>query len=213
MYSLRKIKELKKYRFFQNYKWDEADCKLFKKYNLIYGWNGCGKTTLCDFYRDLEAGVLSEDDASFSLMFDSSPSNNVFIDQSKMGTIPYRFKVFHQNYIQENIGNIDAVKHIFSVGKEQAAKIGDIKQMRVEAKTQEAKFKRLETELEALLQEFERFKTARARDIKESAIEYEKTNTENGERFRVHYKTINIELAKYYNELCERGNSVFITRL
>ena len=30
MYSLRKIKELKKYRFFQNYKWDEADCKLFK---------------------------------------------------------------------------------------------------------------------------------------------------------------------------------------
>ena len=52
MYSLRKIKELKKYRFFQNYKWDEDDCKLFKKYNLIYGWNGCGKTTLCDFYRD-----------------------------------------------------------------------------------------------------------------------------------------------------------------
>ena len=50
-------------------------------------------------------------------------------------------------------------------------------------------------------------------DIKENAIEYEKTNTENGERFRVHYKTVNIELAKYYNELCERGNSVFITRL
>lgn len=106
MYSLRKIKELKKYRFFQNYKWDEADCKLFKKYNLIYGWNGCGKTTLCDFYRDLEAGELSENDASFSLMFEASPSNNVFIDQNKTGTTPYRFKVFHQNYIQENIGNM-----------------------------------------------------------------------------------------------------------
>ena len=180
MYSLRKIKELKKYRFFQNYKWDEADCKLFKKYNLIYGWNGCGKTTLCDFYRDLESGVLSEDEASFSLMFESSPSNNVFIDQSKIGTIPYRFKVFHQNYIQENIGNIDAVKHIFSVGKEQATKIDDVKQMRAEAKTQEAKVKRLETELETLSQEFERFKTARARDIKESAIY---TNAYNKNKF------------------------------
>lgn len=180
MYSLRKIKELKKYRFFQNYKWDEADCKLFKKYNLIYGWNGCGKTTLCDFYRDLEAGVLSEDEASFSLMFESSPSNNVFIDQSKIGTIPYRFKVFHQNYIQENIGNIDAVKHIFSVGKEQATKIGDVKQMRAEAKTQEAKVKCLETELEALSQEFEHFKTAKARDIKESAIY---TNAYNKNKF------------------------------
>ena len=37
MYSLRKIKELKNYRFFKDYKWDEDDCKLFKKYNLIYG--------------------------------------------------------------------------------------------------------------------------------------------------------------------------------
>ena len=52
--------------------------------------------------------------------------------------------------------------------------------MRVEAKTQEAKFKRLETELEALLQEFERFKTARARDIKESAIY---TNAYNKNKF------------------------------
>ena len=187
MYSLRKIKELKKYRFFQNYKWDEADCKLFKKYNLIYGWNGCGKTTLCDFYRDLEAGVLSENDASFSLMFESSPSNNIFIDQSKMGTIPYRFKVFYQNYIQENIGNIDAVKHIFSVGKEQAAKIGDVKQMRSDAKAQEAKVKRIETELEALVQEFERFKTARARDIKESAIY---TNAYNKNKFYEAYQKL-----------------------
>lgn len=187
MYSLRKIKELKKYRFFQNYKWDEADCKLFKKYNLIYGWNGCGKTTLCDFYRDLEAGVLSEDDASFSLMFESSPSNNIFIDQSKMGTIPYRFKVFHQNYIQENIGNIDAVKHIFSVGKEQAAKIGDVKQMRTEAKTQEAKVKRIEAELETLTQDFEKFKTARARDIKENAIY---TNAYNKNKFYDAYQKL-----------------------
>ncbi len=49
--------------------------------------------------------------------------------------------------------------------------------------------------------------------VKESAIEYEKTNTETDERFRVHYKTVNIDLAKYYNELCERGNTVFITSL
>ncbi len=29
MYSIRKIKELKNYRFFQNYKWDEGNCKFF----------------------------------------------------------------------------------------------------------------------------------------------------------------------------------------
>ena len=170
MYSLRKIKELKKYRFFQNYKWDEDNCKLFKRYNLIYGWNGCGKTTLCDFYRDLETGTLTEANASFSLMFENAPASNVFIDQSRIGTIPYRFKVFHQNYIQENISNVDAVKHIFSVGKEQSEKISEVKRMRVEAKELDAKVKRTTSEHETLKQNFEHFKTAKARDIKEAAI-------------------------------------------
>lgn len=170
MYSLRKIKELKDYRFFQNYKWDEDGCKLFKRYNLIYGWNGCGKTTLCDFYRDLETGTLTEANAAFSLIFENAPASNVFIDQSRMGTIPYRFKVFHQNYIQENISNVDAVKHIFSVGKEQSEKISEVKRLRVEAKEQEAKVKRTTSEQETLKQEFEHFKTVKARDIKEAAI-------------------------------------------
>lgn len=52
MYRLCKIKELKGYRFFQNFKWDENNCSLFNQNNLIYGWNGSGKTTLCDFFRE-----------------------------------------------------------------------------------------------------------------------------------------------------------------
>lgn len=50
MNSLLKIKDLKNYRFFQNFMWDEDNCELFSKNNLIYGWNGSGKTTLCDFF-------------------------------------------------------------------------------------------------------------------------------------------------------------------
>ena len=46
MYRLYKIKDLRGYRFFQNFRWDEANCRLFNQNNLIYGWNGSGKTTL-----------------------------------------------------------------------------------------------------------------------------------------------------------------------
>lgn len=35
MFYLRKIKELKGYCFFQNYKWDESACKLFEQNNLM----------------------------------------------------------------------------------------------------------------------------------------------------------------------------------
>ena len=48
--------------------------------------------------------------------------------------------------------------------------------------------------------------------LRESAIEYEKSRG-NGERYKVHYKTVNIELSECYNEVIERGNSVFIIEI
>jgi len=84
MLYLRKIKELKGYRFFQDYRWDENSCKLFAQNNLIYGWNGSGKTTLCDFFKDLEDNSISVDHAEFSLLFeDSDTKTSVSITQCK----------------------------------------------------------------------------------------------------------------------------------
>lgn len=127
MFYLRKIKELKGYRFFQNYKWDESACKLFEQNNLIYGWNGSGKTTLCDFFKNLEDGVIPGDESTCALMFEDSSSGQMKrVTQSNLGSIPYAFKVFHQNYVQENIKQ-DTVRHIFTVGKEQADKLAEAK--------------------------------------------------------------------------------------
>lgn len=169
MLVLRKIKELKGYRFFQNFKWDESGCKLFDQNNLIYGWNGSGKTTLCDFFKDLESGTISCDDASCSLMFeDSSTKQMKPITQASLGTIPYAFKVFHQSYIQENISQ-DTVKHIFTVGKEQAEKLAEAKRLRAAAAQQEAVVKKVTTEHTELLRDFDRLKTTKARVIKETA--------------------------------------------
>lgn len=169
MLVLRKIKELKGYRFFQNFKWDESGCKLFNQNNLIYGWNGSGKTTLCDFFKDLESSSISCDDASCSLMFEDSGTNQMkTITQASLGTIPYAFKVFHQSYIQENISQ-DTVKHIFTVGKEQAEKLAEAKRLRAAAVQQEAVVKKLAAEHAELLREFDRLKTAKARTIKDAA--------------------------------------------
>ena len=169
MLVLRKIKELKGYRFFQNFKWDESDCKLFDRNNLIYGWNGSGKTTLCDFFKDLESGSISCDGASCSLMFEYSNTKQMkTITHASLGTIPYTFKVFHQSYIQENISQ-DTVKHIFTVGKEQAEKLAEAKRLCAAAAQQEAVVKKIVAEHADLLREFDRLKTSKARVIKETA--------------------------------------------
>lgn len=188
MYRLRKIKELKGYRFFQNFKWDENNCSLFNQNNLIYGWNGSGKTTLCDFFRELEEGQLSSTGINFSLLFeDTSSCTNSTISQNQLGTIPYIFKVFHQNYIQENISTVDNVKHIFSVGKGQMKKIDEVKRLKTEVKIQEAQVKKLEGELEKLQRAFEQLKTEKAKIIKDAA---KYTNAYNKHRFYSAYQAL-----------------------
>lgn len=190
MYKLRKIKELKGYRFFQEFKWDESNCALFNQNNLIYGWNGSGKTTLCDFFKELETGELSEPDMSFSLLFeDTESSSNIIISKGKLGTIPYIFKVFDHNYIQENISTVDNVKHIFSVGKGQAEKIEEVKRLKGEAKKQEAQVKKIKEEIIDTQQAFEQLKTAKARIIKDAA---RYSNAYNKNRFYSAYQALTI---------------------
>ena len=49
---IRRIQKLQGYRIFRDFKWDGlAD---FGRYNLIYGWNGVGKTTLSSLFRLLQ---------------------------------------------------------------------------------------------------------------------------------------------------------------
>lgn len=170
MYRLYKIKDLRGYRFFQNFRWDEANCRLFNQNNLIYGWNGSGKTTLCDFFKEIEDGQLSSADTKFSLSFeDTSSSAHSTVTQNTLLSIPYIFKVFHQNYIQDNISTVDSVKHIFSVGKEQIEKIETIKGLREDSRHQKEMVKKLKGELAEREGAFDKAKIACAKTIKDAA--------------------------------------------
>jgi hypothetical protein len=48
--------------------------------------------------------------------------------------------------------------------------------------------------------------------FRENCIEYERRDEDN-EKYKVHYKTVNITLNGWYNELNERGNTVFLTNI
>lgn len=48
--------------------------------------------------------------------------------------------------------------------------------------------------------------------FRENSIEYERRE-EDDNKYRVHYKTVNIKLSGWYNELNERGNTVFVTNI
>lgn len=48
------------------------------------------------------------------------------------------------------------------------------------------------------------------KSLKTSSIEYEKRDGKADEKYRVHYKTVDIKLSECYNEVKERGNTVFV---
>lgn len=190
MYRLYKIKDLRGYRFFQNFRWDETNCRLFNQNNLIYGWNGSGKTTLCDFFKEIEDGQLSSADTKFSLLFEDTLSNaHSTVTQNTLPSIPYIFKVFHQNYIQDNISTVDSVKHIFSVGKEQIEKIEEIKKLREDARRQKETVKKLEGELAQREDAFDKAKIVHAKSIKDAA---RYSSAYNKNKFYAEYRALTI---------------------
>lgn len=170
MYRLCKIKEIKGYRFFQNFRWDDSHCDLFGKNNLIYGWNGSGKTTLCDFFKDLGQSCIPDENVSFALLFeDTETKASVTITQKNTQPVPYILKVFDQNYVQENIAKVEGVKHIFSVGKAQKEQIDSLDSLKLQLKRQMELLKDFEDEYERLKKTFEKTKTEKAKVIKDAA--------------------------------------------
>lgn len=170
MLSLFKIKEINGYRFFNQFKWDEHNCKPFVQNNLIYGWNGSGKTTLCDFFKEIEVGELSDQNISFALMFRNTVGQDfTTIKRSQLGSIPYRIRVYYQEYARENVTKVDNVRHIFAVGKKQRDKIDELHALKAEEQIQVASIKKKTGELQSTKQSFEQRKTEIAKQIRTAA--------------------------------------------
>lgn len=77
---IKRIKKIKNFGIFKNFIWQE-NVNEFKKFNLIYGWNYSGKTTLSRIFRSFE---LKEMPSGFET------SEYILLDEN--GT---EIKIFH----------------------------------------------------------------------------------------------------------------------
>lgn len=89
----------------------------FKQYNLIYGWNYSGKTTLSRIFRCIELKEIHRDfqNAEFELIDDK----NNKITRDNLDNSVYQFRVFNTDFIEENLHWDDQeAEPIFILGKE-----------------------------------------------------------------------------------------------
>ncbi len=96
MIRIDRISRLRSYGVFRDFKWP-SDLHEFGRYNVVYGWNGTGKTTLSRLFRDLElARTPTMGEAVLRINGDDVPGER--LPQSTL-----LVRVFNRDFIEENV--------------------------------------------------------------------------------------------------------------
>lgn len=91
---------------FSEFKWD-SQTPDFKQINLIYGWNGCGKTTLTRLFDHLGSHALS------GLEYELEIGDGTKFDQ--FNQLPIQIRVFNQDYVAKNVHILESSANAISI--------------------------------------------------------------------------------------------------
>lgn len=138
-----KINKIKDFGVLKNF--NGSALPEFKTFNLIYGWNYSGKTTLSRVFRCLEKGKLHDDYllATFELVNSTVKYDNTF-------AVKPNIRVFNSDFVKENLKwDAENIEPIFLLGAENIELQTELKQKEKDLATAEielAENKRLRTE-------------------------------------------------------------------
>lgn len=111
--TIQQFRKIQAEGLFQDFSWPDG-LENFSKVNLIYAWNGTGKTTLSrvmnEFGNDSESNKMDTE-----IQFESET-----ILASELNSRGYQIKVFNSDYISNSIGEVKkgTAEAIYIVGKE-----------------------------------------------------------------------------------------------
>ncbi len=169
---IKRIEKINNFGIFKDFNWyDSID--EFKKYNLIYGWNYSGKTTLSRIFRSFDVKRLPSgfEDSEFVLV----DENGKEISHNNLLFHNYHFRVFNIDFIKENLyWDIQEANPIFVLGKKDIDLEKQLKRLNEEIKqlknNKEGKIK----EKEKIENELEKSLTEKAREIDRIKPPYDK---------------------------------------
>lgn len=178
MNKISRVSRLRNCGIFRDFRWS-SDLSEFMRYNLIYGWNGTGKTTLSRLFRDLELKQVPE---TGNVQFCIS-GNDVPGESFPRSQLP--IKVFNRDFIEENVWpakNRD-MPPIFVVGAESIENQKEVENLKLRRSTVIADLQSVESAIQTADGEFDDFCIRRAKAIKE------KLRTSGGSRYNNYTKT------------------------
>jgi wobble nucleotide-excising tRNase len=125
--KITKINRIKA-RTYRDFTWP-SDLPEFADYNLIYGWNGTGKTTLADILRMIEKrqSVGQDGVQDFSIAYGTKTITpaNIATDVA-----PPSIRVFNRAFVDNNVFSKSGASPIFFIGEENIEKQKELEKQR-----------------------------------------------------------------------------------
>jgi wobble nucleotide-excising tRNase len=135
--KITRINKIKGHRVFENFTWP-SDLPDFARFNLIYGWNGSGKTTISNLLRCVQMKTpISEGEVDFHIDGNHCPGNSLAIASG----LP-QVRVFNREFVETSVFSsmlqlpenpvfvqIDQLRPIFFLGKESVEKQKQVEEL------------------------------------------------------------------------------------
>lgn len=111
---IEKINSIQNLGIYKNYK-KESSLQDFRKYNLLYGWNGSGKTTISRLFRIIEKKEILDEysNIKFDIEIDSQKYS-----EKNYKSINENIFVFNEEFINENINWDEKINKILLLSED-----------------------------------------------------------------------------------------------
>lgn len=160
--GISRISRLRDCGIFRDFTWP-ADLPDFGRYNLVYGWNGTGKTTLSRMLRCLEKRTVPAGQVTIAL-----DGRDVRGDEFPTATIPVR--VFNREFMAENVFPVEGgdLAPIFVLGAESVEKQREVERLKGERTAAQSRLDSARSTRQGAEKDFDQFCIDRARVVKDT---------------------------------------------
>lgn len=122
--KLTRITKLK-HRVFRDFAWP-GDLHAFAQFNVIYGWNGCGKTTLSSLLTHVEKKTALTE-GEIELEFDGTTK----VTGAELATKPVpQVRVFNRDFINATLSQAGGIAPIYFLGEDSVEKQAQVDQLK-----------------------------------------------------------------------------------
>lgn len=175
-----RLQRIKGYRIFRDFSWP-ADLPDFGRYNLIYGWNGAGKTSLSNLFRCAQLRTSPGGD-DVKVVVDGRTINGADFETAAMPPL----RVFNRDFVDRNIFEKPGEEFppVFFLGEDSAEKQIKIIGLKADESSVREEIASLEKSKKKAKVELDDYCTAQARSIRNLLLGDPRYNNYEAPRYR-----------------------------